>query len=130
MSVDYRLQRFAYLVLLVSAAVLAGRLVGGFLAIDFSSPYPSFVAPQLPGNTAHAASTYESSQQIGMGQHAPQKVDDWVHTRTGWERRSNWAPRIYQPALHPAIVAALVCLTSLWGLMTFPADDSTQPEET
>ena len=49
--------------------------------------------------------------------------DGWVRTRDGWERESSLriSPRhVYEPALHPGVLAALVTLGSLLALAAFP----------
>ena len=43
----------------------------------------------------------------------------WVRTVDGWERRSDWATSrpLYDPALHPLVIAALELLVSLAALI-------------
>ena len=49
--------------------------------------------------------------------------DGWVRTRDGWERESRvrvTARKVYEPALHPGVLAALLTLGSLLALAAFP----------
>jgi hypothetical protein len=59
------------------------------------------------------------------------EADDWVRTRTGWEHEAKWFATVgrYEPALHPAVVAALVSLIAVWALMAFPADTAKVADE-
>ncbi len=54
-----------------------------------------------------AADLSNRPEQTGRRHRAAGKGDDWVRTRTGWEREARWfAATSYEPALHPAVVAA------------------------
>ena len=53
----------------------------------------------------------------------PGLAGGWVRTRDGWEREEALLVHrhIYEPSVHPLVVATLVSLTSLMALVAFSA---------
>jgi hypothetical protein len=51
----------------------------------------------------------------------------WVRTRDGWEHEEALRPRrrVYEPAMHPLVLASFVALASVMALVAFPAADGT-----
>ena len=51
-------------------------------------------------------------------------TSQWVRTRDGWEPRISWAPppRLYEPAIHPIVVATGQILTALIALVACPTE--------
>lgn len=50
----------------------------------------------------------------------------WVRTSDGWEREEDLRPRpyVYEPAIHPLVLASFVTLASVMALIAFSASDA------
>ncbi len=110
--------------LLVAVVVLAGGHLKTFFAAVSVSRGGNTGSPAVGTATPSSAEAANRSEQISHQHGATGEGDDWVRTRTGWEREAKWfaSSASYAPALHPAVVAALVSLVALWALVAFPAD--------
>lgn len=53
----------------------------------------------------------------------------WVRTSDGWEKASTWMPLppVYQPPLHPLVIAGLQGMLSLAALLAFPGRAKQEP---
>lgn len=131
MLATYWLKRSGPVLFLAAAIVLAGgNLQSVFAASSVGQPANSAspavgTAASLAVGAAAPLSADVSNRPEKISRHrgAAGGGDDWVRTRTGWEREARWfAATSYEPALHPAVVAGLVSLVALWALVAFPAD--------
>ena len=102
---------------LIATHSTGGRVCRPFAPLAAESPATAVVA-------AHSAGVANRSEPIVARRGSAGKVDDWVRTRTGWEHEAKWFATVgrYEPALHPAVVAAMIALVAVWTLVAFPAD--------
>lgn len=130
MLVSHCLRRSIPILTLAAAIVLAGGHLKSFLA-DISTSRGADLEPRkvraessaVESATPGSADVSNRAEESRRHRGAAGAVDDWVRTRTGWEREAKWiASSGYEPALHPVVVAALVSLVALWALVAFPVD--------
>jgi hypothetical protein len=129
MIVFSRLKQLAALLVLVVAIQPAGGSLGisaTASSADQTNQVESLSASQASGHSSPSEDSTDAGHRTVV-----HKRDDWVRTRNGWERETKWPGPlvVYQPALHPAVVAALIGLAALWALIAFPVEDAAGSDE-
>ena len=119
MSLRNRRQRSRLALLLALTIVLAGPAVQR-AAVIASGQWPS--PAQRPAMRRTARRWERSDEPRHAGAAWPGGADDWIRTRSGWEHHAALSGplAVYQPALHPLVVAVLMLLAALWALIAFP----------
>ncbi len=118
MSLRNRRQRSRLALLLALTIVLASPAVER-AAVVGSGQLPSPAQRPAMRRTARRWKRSDEPRQAGA---AWPGADDWIRTRSGWEHHAALSGplAVYQPALHPLVVAVLMLLAALWALIAFP----------
>ena len=119
MSPRNRRPRSLLAVLLALTIVLAAPAVERAAVIG-SGQWPSPAQRSAMRRTARRWERSDEPQHAGAAW--PGGADDWIRTRSGWEHHAALSNplAVYQPGLHPLVVAVLMLLATLWALVAFP----------